>query len=339
MRTRTEYTAEASAVLLDVRRRVVLLGSCFTDHIGARMRNAMWRAEVNPCGTLFNPYSIAVLLRLALGSKEACAESVTNSVFRCGDVWHSWLMDSSVSALSREDCISNATHAVDTVRRCIADADTQALILTLGSAHVHQFHGFSDIKDGYKLYEEAADGYTGVVGNCHKVPAVAFDVRSLSVDDTVGALDEVFAQIFVRRPDMKILLTVSPVRYLAYGFKENARSKASLLLACQELEEKWAQQVQYFPAYEIVTDDLRDYRWYASDMLHVTDQTADYVWQQFCATYLSESDRGLLRKAHNLRAALQHRSLVAGSEADIRHHDMSRQRLAEFIDRNPGLEF
>lgn len=346
MRTRTEYSPATSHIQLDPHHGAVLMGSCFTDHIGARMLDAMWRVTVNPCGTVFNPAVIATLITLALSDEEERVHRISQSIFQRDDIWQSWLMGSEMAALSWEECAGKCHEALNTLRRHLLYPQTQAIILTLGSAHVYELNTLNP--DGVPLADPfAPSDWQGVVGNCHKVPSRHFHKRRLTLEEITETLAGAISKLKRHNERIKVILTLSPVRYLSDGFAENALSKATLLMACHLLtasagkeaqeSDDWKSDVVYFPAYEIVTDDLRDYRWYAEDMVHVTSQTADYVWEKFCETYLSEEHRSLLKEGRNITAAIRHRSLVAGSAADLRHREATYQKMTKFCQQHIGM--
>lgn len=320
MRFRTEYTPVPSALRLDPQRPVVLLGSCFSDNIGARMRAAMWDAAVNPCGTLFNPASIARAVALALSPRMAA--EVEESIFSVKDggvdVWRSWDFPTRFFGLTREACAARCVEALTALREALMRAD--ALLLTFGTAWVYAL----------------AAAPERVVANCHKRPAAEFARRRMGVEEITGIWRDMAARLRLLRPEMKIIMTVSPVRHLRDGFDGNSLSKATLRLACDALCSSLP-AADYFPAAEVLLDDLRDYRFYASDLLHPSADAEEYIFSRFQERYLDEAGRALLAEALSLRRMSAHRSLLEGTPADDARRAAASERLAAFLEKNPGL--
>jgi hypothetical protein len=264
--------------------RWMLIGSCFTEHIGARLANAKFQTLVNPFGIVYNPVSMAACLaRLAAGDRFFGQEEL----FLHNECWHSWEHH---SRFSHPDA-TTALARINTAYRSAAGFLTQCdgLILTLGAAEV------SILRETGKI-----------VANNHKAPAAWFESRRLSVEEIVDALAEILLHLRQIRPELRIILSVSPVRHLRSGLVENQRSKAALLLACAEICEQ-IPGAHYFPAYELLMDDLRDYRFYSADMLHPSELAVDYIWAYFSEQYFDAPTRQLNEQIEKIRAAMQHR--------------------------------
>lgn len=243
------------------------------------MRRCLWRAE-NPLGVLYNPLSIAEALTLLLadiGVRERCEPTV----FQSYGLYHSWLFDSSASATDRRITLDVLAAMSGRLHNLLEEAG--ALFVTFGTATA--------------WFLSEAPGY--MVGNCHKQPASMFTSRRLGIEEIVSRWKELISRLREDYPSLPIIFTVSPVRYIKEGFTENSRSKATLILAieriCREMD-----GCHYFPAYEIFMDDLRDYRFYASDLVHPSDEGVDYVWELFQETYLDEEGRGLLKTGRDI---------------------------------------
>lgn len=276
MKFRTEITIKKDASkTLSPKRPVLLAGSCFSDNIGAMMQRAGWPASANPCGVIYNPVSMALLFRLALAMPAIRREIVASALTSREDKWASWFMGKRAVADTAEQCADLACEAIDTLQQGIEQAD--AIILTFGTSDVWLLAGTDR-----------------AVGNCHKHPAAEFDRRRVSVEEIVEVWKEIIAAVRERNPEVKFILTVSPRRYLSEGFAENTRQKAVLILACERLCRE-VENTDYFPAYEILNDDLRDYRFYSADLLHPSEQAVEYIWEKFTEAYLSEADTVLLR--------------------------------------------
>ena len=190
----------------------------------------------------------------------------------------------------------NPASILHTVSRCESSADFA--VLTLGTNHVYRLKETDEIVD-----------------NCQKRPQSLFREEVLSIDECVGFLSQAVDTLVMRNPDIKVIITVSPIRYAKYGFHESQLSKAVLLLSANEMEKRYAGKVFYFPAYEIVNDELRDYRFYASDMLHPSEQAVEYVWECFSASLFGADTLQFLKEWQPIREAINHRPFNPDSEA------------------------
>ncbi|MDE6741905.1 MAG: GSCFA domain-containing protein [Muribaculaceae bacterium] len=311
MKFRTEYTARPSERLLNPEESVVLIGSCFTDYIGERMRACRWKAFPNIIGTLFNPSSIAGILHLA-STWEKPFEVIDQSLAQRDQLWVSWLADSGCTTYSKRDTDDRIFNRLFRLRNRLAEART--LIVTFGTAWI------------YELRERP--GY--VVSNCHKFPADTFVRRRLSVSEIVKEWDRLLKLFKEKYPELRVIFTVSPVRHLKDGFEGNSRSKAILQLACEELCSS-NERVDYFPSYEIMNDDLRDYRFYSSDLVHPSPEAVDYIWEKFQDQYLSKESRSLLAEGEKITKRLNHRPIMYGG-SELAEYMASLQH-SEAIDR------
>ena len=269
--------------------RILTLGSCFADEVAQRMADSGLQVLANPFGTLYNPLSVAQALEALVDGRrldDACL------VFHDG-LWHSWLHHGRFSRPDRDACLAACHSAMAQARTDLAGADL--LVLTFGTAFV------------FELRQPTAPDAPRVVANCHKLPPDTFLRRRLSVDEIVAAWRPLLVRLRDFNPGLKVLFTVSPIRHMADGAHGNQLSKASLLLAVDRLLEAPARQPQalYFPAYEILLDELRDYRFYAPDLVHPSPTAADIVWHRFQEAFFSPADRQQLHLA--ARRALRDR--------------------------------
>ena len=258
-KTKTEIKITDAPKNLSMERQILLVGSCFSDNIGGKMIEEGWNALVNPCGTVYNPISIAALFRTAISSRrnQIIRSSLTSREGRVA----SWLMGKKGLGATESECIEKVDNSLTLLEKGLRDA--QAAIVTFGTSDV---------------WHLVAEG--SAVGNCHKHPAREFIKRRMSVNEIITLWKDVIAEIREINPNLQIVFTVSPRRYLSEGAAENTRQKAILILAVDSLC-KEIQDVYYFPAYEIMNDDLRDYRFYAPDLLHPSAEAVDYIWQKF----------------------------------------------------------
>ncbi|HQP80944.1 MAG TPA: GSCFA domain-containing protein, partial [Paludibacteraceae bacterium] len=240
---------------------------------------------------------------------------VASELFNYDGWWHSWAHHGSFSAKTQEQALANinTTYLVAAKRF----EQTDVLILTFGSAWVYEHDG-------------------SVVANCHKVPEREFTRRRLSVDEIVERYTVLLSRLLKNRPHLRIVFSVSPIRYLRNGATENQTSKAILLLAAEALCRQFEVAI-YFPSYEIVLDELRDYRFFADDMIHPSSMAVEYVWERFCAAFFTEKTLELLPQVAKINKALQHRPLKADSEAYRRFIEQIECDLAELKQKYPYL--
>lgn len=290
MRFRTEYAPTAAGFTLNPEKPVLLLGSCFADNITRRMRFCRWDAE-NPFGVLFNPLSIASILRISLCNNTP-HKDIDDSIFENDGHFHSWLFDSKKSGTSRETVYSNIEKSVTAFKDKLENSE--ALFITFGTSWCYFLNG----KEDY------------IVANCHKQPQQLFTRRRLGINEITDTWRELAQIIHDKYPKLQIIFTVSPVRHLKDGFEGNARSKATLLLAVENICSHF-DFCHYFPAYEIVNDDLRDYRFYASDLTHPSDTAVDYIWEILQSTYLDQRGISLLKEGEKTTRRELHRSIIS----------------------------
>jgi len=306
MRFRTEISLQPLADGIDHSAKIFALGSCFAENISERLQRAKFSVTTNPFGVLFNPLSIA-------GAIERLADTRAFAVcdIREGkEGFFSFDAHSSLDGKTQTEIFANLNQAVAQGSKALHEADW--VILTFGTAWVYE-------RDGR------------VVANCHKQPAKEFERRRLSVEEIVERYRTLFDGVL---RDKKVVLTVSPVRHLGDGLQENSVSKAILRLAVEELVAKY-ENAHYFPSYEILIDDLRDYRYYADDLAHPSKMAIDYVWQQFCGAIICESTRLRLPLIEQIVTASEHRPLNPESDA---HRAFCRKMLSK-MEEMPNVDF
>jgi hypothetical protein len=233
--------------------------------------------------------------------------------------WHSFDFHSRFSHPDKNHCLEGMRDSIQQSRKFLQHSDF--LLITLGSSVV------------YRLKQEG-----GVVSNCHKMPAGLFERRMLSVEEAADGLEAALRQVRTVRPELRCILTVSPVRYLGKDFSENSLSKATLRLVCQRLSER-LEGICYFPAYEIMTDDLRDYRFYAADRIHPSEEAVEYIWQCFSSIAFSAETVALNRRIAALNAAMQHRPAFPESETYLRFRQQWQEELERLQREYPALDF
>ncbi|HAA13284.1 MAG TPA: GSCFA family protein [Cytophagales bacterium] len=304
---RTEFTPDPSPHKIGLGSPLLTLGSCFADTMGQRLQDYKFRASVNPFGVIFNPVSVSQLLTQVV-SEQLPREA---HYLQSEGLWRHFDLHSD---FAHPDLVE-LEKAIQTTWEQTHDflQNAQWLLITLGTATVYTYQNTQ-----------------AVVANCHKVPAAEFSKGRLATSTITQSLSEAFRQLWTLNPKLQVVLTVSPVRHLKDTLPVNSVSKATLRVAAQELAEQFPKQVHYFPAYELVMDDLRDYRFYAEDMLHLTSVAQDYVWEKFTQVYLDDKALAFLPQWASLQRALQHRSRNPAGEAHQAFLRKTLDRLAQW---------
>lgn len=287
--TKLKWTAPSW--LLEPSSKITSVGSCFADHIGRRMEKARLDVHVNPFGVLYNPVSIATCCNLMVSAGQISE----HYFFESEGLWHCWLNDSSFSAASPSACRDRLCELYKAENQRLQSLDV--LFLTLGTNRCYRL-----VNEGF------------VVGNCHKQPGRLFEEQALTVQEVVQTLQESLSAMWKINPSLRIVWTVSPYRYLKYGAHGNQLGKAVLLLAVDELC-RWDARCSYFPAYEIVLDELRDYRFYAEDMVHPSAVAVSYIWECLSEHGFSPALKAYIKEWEQIDKALSHRPLHPDSDA------------------------
>jgi hypothetical protein len=272
------------------------------------MTDAGFNIDVNPFGVLYNPVSIRNSLHFLLENRRFSTEDL----FFDGSLWNSFAHSSLFSDISAEKCLEKINSRLEKSSLQIQKA--QFLFITFGTSWV-----FSTTENGE------------IVSNCHKIQAKNFVRYSLDVEDIVNDYKELIQRLNVENPDLKIIFSVSPIRHWKDGAHENNLSKARLLLAIDLLQKEF-DNVLYFPAYELLMDELRDYRYYASDMLHPSDTAINYIWERFSDCYFSAETKKIKTEIEQLNADLAHRPLHPESESYqhfLKNIEIKKKKLEE----------
>ena len=259
-----------------------MLGSCFSDEIGRQMEERKMAVTCNPFGTLYNPLSIA----------QAIQKTELPALIEYDGLWHSMAHHGSFSRATKEEAEKAVANSIEAMQRALAEATV--VIVTFGTAWV------------YELTDERMKELTNerIVGNCHKMPEKWFRRRRLSVEEIIDAWQPVLAQY----PDKKWLFTVSPIRHIRDGLHENQLSKATLLMAVEAIRNQYS-AISYFPSYEILLDELRDYRFFADDLVHPSTLAVEYIWERFCETFCTSQTINAMNIAHKEWKFDHHRPL------------------------------
>lgn len=292
-----EFTPKAFPVSINHQHKLMLAGSCFTENIGDKLLSHKFTVLQNPNGILFNPVSVKEAFENYIHHK-IVAES---DLFYLNEGYHSWQHHSRFSAVTAGQAVNKINGSTQQAHQYLKNADW--LIITYGSAWV------------YELTAAAANATVGnVAANNHKAPASWFNRRLLSNKEVVEIVNTTVTQLQRFKPSLKIIFTISPVRHLREGFIENNRSKAALIHAVHNATEQF-ENVFYFPAYELVIDDLRDYRFFAEDMVHPNYAATNYVWEKFVAACIDEPSQELMKQINEINAAVNHKPFNPSSKA------------------------
>ncbi|MBO3273041.1 GSCFA domain-containing protein [Hymenobacter defluvii] len=283
--------------------RVLTVGSCFAETIGARLTENKVAAVVNPFGTVFNPLTACQLLRAAAGEDMDWQQHLVEARGR----WQSYDLHATLGADSPVTLLQQIQELVQQTGEFLRTADV--VMLTLGTAFVYRLRATGEL-----------------VSNCHKIPADQFEKELLTPDEIINAVAETHAYLRRHNPKLRFILTVSPVRHLKDTLPLNAVSKSALRLACHYLSELLP-DVSYFPAYELLLDDLRDYRFYADDMLHPSVVAQDYIWERFTRTYFDAAFGRFKKEWHSVQQALHHKPLYAGAPEHRQFLESTLERL------------
>jgi hypothetical protein len=297
------------------KQKIMLVGSCFTEHIGNYLADVKFNVLQNPNGILFEPVGVCNSLISYIDDKRYAA----TDLFELNEAWHSWMHHSRFSNINREDALVNINRSQQAAHDFLKEADW--LIITLGSSFV------------YKL----ADSLMPVV-NCHKAPAQTFTKHLSTIEEIVTAFDTTVYRLFHFNPKLQIIFTISPVRHVRDGVVENNRSKARLIEAVHHLVNKFS-RLYYFPAYELVIDVLRDYRFYDIDMAHPNYMATQFVLEKFAESSMDESTRKLAEEIKKIMIAFNHKPFNAGSAQHHKFLHTYYEKVTALQQQYPYLDF
>lgn len=315
MEFRTKVEIPPTEEGLDYESRICVVGSCFAENMGQRLAYYRFRTEVNPCGIVYNPLSVADVLRFMMERRHFTEADL---LYNDGK-WVSLHHHGRFSAATMKECLERINGRMEEAAEGFADTDL--LILTFGTAWVYR-------------YRESGE----VVANCHKFPAADFERSRLAVEDIMEAYRPLLSRLHAGNSKLRILFTVSPIRHWKDGAHGNQLSKAVLLLAVERLVKEFP-FASYFPSYEIVMDELRDYRFYAEDMLHVSPMAVDYIWERFTETWISPSAVPLMKRIDKLNKSLAHRPFSTDSEAWHSFHERVKKEIEALRSLNQNIDF
>jgi hypothetical protein len=315
MEFRTKIPIKQAEPRIDYESKLFLIGSCFVENIGKKLDFYKLQHIQNPFGILFHPLAIAKFFQKIAESSPYTEQDI----FQHHERWHCFDAHSSLSNPNAEGLLENLNSTLQNAREFLQESSH--VVITLGTAwsYVH-------------LETEKT------VANCHKIPQKLFRKELQYSEEIQRALQGVLKDLRQLNSKVEVIFTVSPVRHIKDGFVENKRSKAHLISAVHQICEE-NDKTQYFPSYELMMDELRDYRFYAEDMLHPSQTAIDYIWERFTETWFLEASFSILKEVENIQKGLAHRPFNANSEAHSRFLENLKSQILALQKQYPHLDF
>lgn len=322
-----EFIPKPFATKIRHHQKLLLIGSCFTENMGAKLKLYKFNVLENPNGILFNPISITKSITSYINNKEFREADL----FYQNECWNSWQHHSRFSQPDKVQCLQKINQAQQQAHAFLKNADW--LMVTVGSAFAYTL-SFADNTP----VENSAATEGDVVANCHKVPTDKFNKKLLGQTEIVIALQQMLIKLLAFNPAIKVIFTISPVRHLRDGFLENNRSKSILIQAIHSLVDN-AENLFYFPAYELVIDDLRDYRFYAEDMVHPNYAATNYVWDKFVAACIDEPAQKIMKEINTINAAKSHKPFNPTSQQHKKFLQLNFEKVNDLSKEHPYINF
>ena len=283
MQLRTKIPLKKEQDLIDYDSNIILFGSCFSENIGNKLSYFKFNNLVNPFGILYHPLAIENLILNSINEKQFN----DNDIFHFNERWHSYETHSVLSASTKKELLTTLNEKVKITLQQLQKATH--VVITLGTSWV------------YRLIETDT-----IVANCHKIPQKRFSKELLSINDISESLEASISLIRSIKKNVSIIFTVSPIRHLKNGFVENKLSKSHLLSAVHQVI-KPKEKINYFPSYEIMMDELRDYRFYAEDMIHPNNTAIQYIWDKFQTSWISDNATNIMKEVDSIQKSLAHK--------------------------------
>lgn len=319
MKLQTEILLKPEENQIDYSSKILLLGSCFSENIGGKFDYFKFQNLQNPFGIIFNPVSIENLVVRAIENQTFSEEDI----FQHNDTWKCFEAHSELSSLDKTEFLKKLNAALQTLREALFSSTH--IIFTFGTSWVYRNVGNAEI-----------------VANCHKVPQQNFTKELLSIEAISKSIQNIFNPISEINPRAIIINTVSPVRHIKDGFAENSLSKAHLLSVIHKTIQQPStinQQLDYFPSFEIMMDELRDYRFYAEDMLHPNKTAIEIIWQKFSEVWISSKTDSTQKEITSIQSGLLHRSFNPQSMEHCRFLATLQQKISSIQNQFPHIQF
>ncbi|MFV0467607.1 MAG: GSCFA domain-containing protein [Dysgonomonas sp.] len=311
---RTEIFISKSSFSIAHQTRLLLFGSCFTENIGSCLQQNKFDVNLNPFGVLYNSASICQALNFSFSDRTIGQEDI----FSSQGAYHSFLFHSSFSDANTASCLDKMNNSLQNLRKNISSYDV--LFITFGSAYVYIHNKTNNI-----------------VSNCHKLPAGDFTRKRLNVDEISREWIRVIGLLREKNPRLKVVFTVSPIRHWSDGAHENQLSKSILLLSIDKLQQS-LDGIYYFPSYELLLDDLRDYRFYSEDMVHPNSLALKYIWEKFSAAFFETHTIQIMDEWTKIARAIEHRPFNEHSKEHQHFLKQTLLKLHTFQDKYPYID-
>lgn len=295
--------------------KIMALGSCFAENMSEKFDYFKFQNTTNPFGIIFNPVSIEKLVNRIVNK----IEFTENDIFFHNDLWHCYEVHSELSNPNKDEFLSTLNGLISSTNKQINSLTH--LIITYGTSWV-----YSNIESNE------------IVANCHKVPQKQFTKEILSIETIEKSIQNTIQLIQKVNPNCNFIFTVSPVRHIKDGFIENQRSKSHLISAIHSINHQPTTN-NYFPSYEIMMDELRDYRFYAEDMLHPNQIAIDYIWERFSENYISVESQKVMEEVDSIQKSLLHRSFNPNSESHKKFLDKLNKKIKLLQNQFPFMQF
>jgi len=300
---------------IDYNSKIVSLGSCFAENMGDKFQYFKFQNTINPFGIIFNPVSIEKIMDRVVND----ALFTEEDIFFHNERWHCFEVHSDLSHSDKDELVKNLNQILEETKKQLQEASH--IIITYGTSWV------------YRSIEKDS-----IVANCHKVPQKQFSKELLSIETTEKSIQNTIDLIEKLNSNCNFIFTISPVRHFKDGFVENQVSKAHLITAIYQTTNN-KQAINYFPSYEIMMDELRDYRFYGEDMLHPSQVAIDYIWERFKESAISETDFSTMDAVENIQKALQHRPFNPHSESHKKFESNLQSKIAKLVAQYSFMKF
>lgn len=317
MKLQTQIPLKQHNPLIDYQSKVLLIGSCFVDNIGQKLDYFKFQSQSNPFGVLFHPKALErVITRIIRGTG-----FTDKDLFWHKERWQSLEVHSSYSDTDKERLRAKLNQKIALQHNNVKEVSH--IVITLGTAW------------GYMHLKSQA-----IVGNCHKLPQNHFQKHLSTVAEIQNNLQHIIKGIRDVNPDATIIFTISPIRHLKDGFVENQRSKAHLIAAVHQCVATFKDaKITYFPSYEIVMDELRDYRFYGEDMIHLTPMAIGYIWERFSFSWLDPKTKEIMEKVDTIQRGLSHRPFDPNGAPYLAFKEELQQKIAYISEKYPHMQF
>ena len=312
----TKIPIQKSSFPIDYDSRILLLGSCFAENMAEKFDYFKFQAKTNPFGIIFNPVSLEKLIRRSVEKRKF----TENDIFFHNELWHCYEVHSELSNADKDTFLNSLNELINSTHQQLNDSTH--IIITLGTSWV------------YRNIES-----NEIVANCHKVLQKKFTKELQTIQEIKESLENIISLVHSVNPNCKFIFTVSPVRHIKDGFVENNLSKAHLIAAIHQTINHQPSPINYFPSYEIMMDELRDYRFYAEDMLHPNQTAIDYIWIQFFENYILESEFGLMNEICSIQKGLQHRPFNPNTESHQKFLNQLDLKIKIIQNQHPFMKF